>query len=132
MKLINTLYEKHRNLILYGIIGSLSAGIDFITYVGLNTYLEVPYLTANFISVTCGISMSFYLNRTYNFKVSDKSTQRLILFFTIGFGGLLASTALLHFFMNYTSLSSEIAKILSIVLVVFFQFLLNKFVTFKK
>lgn len=125
------LYYKFRNLILYGVIGGFSAGIDFVVFYSLTNILGVYYLVANIFSVTIGITISFILNKKYNFKVKDRVLKRFLIFISIGFGGLLLSSTLLYFFVDILILDKIISKILSIVLVVLIQFILNKFITFK-
>jgi putative flippase GtrA len=130
--MILTLFYKFRNLILYGIIGGFSAGIDFLVFYLLTSYLEVFYLLANIISVTIGITISFVLNKNFNFKVKDKVFKRFLIFISVGFGGLLLSSALLYFLIDILSFEKNISKFLSIVFVVLIQYFANKFVTFKK
>lgn len=126
------LYCRFRNLILYGIIGALSASFDFLLFYFLTTTLNVYYLFANVFSVTCGICLSFFLNREYNFKVKNKFIKRLTIFFSIGFFGLIISSGLLYTFVVFLQFEKVLSKLLSIILVVLMQFLLNKFITFKK
>ena len=78
-----------------------------------------------------GITTSFYLNRTYNFKVNDKTAQRFSIFLAVGLTGLLMSNFILWVGIDKLHFNKSITKLASIVLVVFFQFLLNKFVTFR-
>ena len=85
--IIFKLYYKFRNLILYGIIGCFTSGLDFIVFTVLSKYLGIFYLVANCISVLVGISTSFALNRAYNFKVKDKTKQRFAIFLTVGLCG---------------------------------------------
>ena len=129
--LIKTLYQKFHNLILYGIIGSFSSGLDFAIYTVLVQVLGVHYIVANCISVVAGISTSFILNRNYNFKVKDKTGRRFGIFLCVGFTGLLLSNLILYTCINTFALNKIVSKLLSIVLVVFFQFLVNKYFTFK-
>jgi putative flippase GtrA len=131
-QIILTLYCKFRNLILYGIIGIFSAGIDFLVFYMLVTILAVFYLIANIFSVTIGITISFILNRNYNFRVKDNVSKRFLMFTSVGLGGLLLSSALLYFFIDILALDKVISKVLSIIFVVLTQFLLNTFITFKK
>jgi putative flippase GtrA len=131
-QIILTLYSKFRNLILYGIIGILSASIDFLVFYMLVTILEIFYLIANIFSVTMGITISFILNRNYNFKVKDNIFKRFLVFILVGFFGLLLSSILLYFFVDILAFDKVISKILSILFVVLIQFLLNTFITFKK
>ena len=129
--LIKTLYQKFHHLILYGIIGSFSSGLDFAIYTVLVQVLGVHYILANCISVVAGISTSFILNRNYNFKVKDQTGRRFGIFLCVGFTGLLLSNLILYTCINTFALNKIVSKLLSIVLVVFFQFLVNKYFTFK-
>lgn len=129
---VNSLYCRFKNLILYGLIGSFCAGIDFGIFFLLHKQFGIFYLTANIISVSAGITLSFLLNRKFNFKVEDKGYIRFLIFFSIGFTGLLVSLALLYLFIDIFGLNSLFSKFLSIILVVFSQFMLNKTITFRK
>lgn len=131
-QIIFALFYKFRNLILYGIIGIFSAGLDFIIFYALTTIVEVFYLIANVFSVTIGITTSFILNRKYNFKVIDKVFKRYLIFVSVGSFGLLLSSALLYFFIDIVTLDIIVSKVLSIVFVVLIQFFVNKYFTFKK
>jgi len=129
--LIKTLYQKFHHLILYGIIGSFSSGLDFAIYTVLVQVLGVHYILANCISVVAGISTSFILNRNYNFKVKDKTGRRFGIFLCVGITGLILSNLILYTCINTFAMNKIVSKLLSIVLVVFFQFLVNKYFTFK-
>lgn len=131
-KVINNLYGKFHHLILYGIIGVFSSGLDFVIYTLLIQLVGLPYLFANCISVLGGISTSFILNRNYNFKVKDHAKRRFSIFLTIGLCGLAFSNLILYGCVDIMNLNKIFSKVLSIVLVVFFQFLLNKYITFRK
>lgn len=130
--MLKTLYIKFRNLILYGLIGCLSSGLDFCVFTGLTSLMGVNYLFANCLSVVVGISVSFYLNRTYNFQVKDHVKRRFLTFLLVGFSGLLLSNVILYVGIDILHGAEIISKLASIVLVVGFQFLLNKFITFKE
>ena len=131
MELLKRLYAKFRHLILYGIIGSFTASLDFLVFTLLTRVLDINYLVANCISALVGITTSFYLNRNYNFKVNDKTAQRFSIFLAVGLTGLLMSNLILWVGVEKMHLNESITKLASIVLVVFFQFLFNKFITFR-
>jgi putative flippase GtrA len=127
---IKGLYQSFRQFILYGIIGGISAGLDFVVFTllckeGLN------YQFANIISIHCGITCSFILNRHFNFKIKDKTLQRFLSFYIIGFIGLSISAGLLYLLVSLNQWNEINAKLLSIVIVAIVQFLLNKFITFR-
>lgn len=130
--LIKKLYKKFRNLILYGVIGSSSALLDFTIFTILTELCGVYYLIANCISVTCGLTNSFILNRKYNFKVTDKTIKRAAMFFFVGFCGLILNSTLLYIFINYAYFVTPVAKLCAIAIEVLLQFTINSLITFKK
>lgn len=125
------LFSRFRHLILYGIIGSFSAGLDLAIYTVLVSFVGMSYLMANCISVLAGITSSFCLNRNYNFRVRDNVVRRFAIFLAVGLFGLLLSNIILYICIDIFCVHKIIAKLLSIILVVGIQFLLNKFITFK-
>lgn len=122
---------KFRNLIIYGIIGSFTSFLDFCVFTVLTSFVSFHYLLANCISVLVGITTSFLLNRSYNFKVKDHFKRRFAIFLSVGLSGLVLSNIILYVGIDLMHCNEMIVKLASIVLVVGFQFLLNKFVTFK-
>ncbi|MBQ9670692.1 MAG: GtrA family protein [Prevotella sp.] len=129
-KFFSSLYSRFRDIILYGIIGTFSSGLDFIIYSLLVKYIIPQYIIANCMSTMCGIVTSFILNRNYNFKVKDKIKQRFSIFLTVGICGLFLSNVILYLFIDVFGVDKFISKITSIILVVFFQFMINKYFTF--
>lgn len=126
------LIKKFKHLILYGIIGSCSSGLDFSIYTLFVKVCDINYLLANCCSVLVGIVTSFVLNRRYNFKVTNHTARRFITFLCVGLLGLMLSNVILYLCIDYGSLNELVSKLLSIVLVVMLQFLVNKYVTFKR
>jgi putative flippase GtrA len=131
-QIITSLYSNYRNLILYAVIGSFSAGMDFLVFTVLTSAFGVFYILANIVSVSVGIFTSFFLNRKYNFRVKDKVFKRFVFFIAIGLTGLCLSSALLYFFIDFMGIAKIQSKLFSIVLVVLMQYFLNKYITFKK
>lgn len=129
---VKLLYVRFRNLILYGVIGCFTAGLDFLVFTLLTKYVGLYYLFANCISVMVGITISFILNRSINFKVKDDAVKRFAIFLTVGLCGLLLSNIILYLGIDVRGGDRVVVKLLSVVLVVLFQFLLNKFVTFRE
>lgn len=129
--LLKNVFVKFRHLILYGIIGSFTSFLDFCVFTLLCSKLSVFYLIANCISVLIGITTSFILNRAYNFKVKDHAKRRFTIFLIVGLCGLGLSNIILFVGIDLFKANEVIVKFASILLVVGFQFLLNKFVTFR-
>ena len=129
--LIRKIYTQSRNLILYGIIGCCSSGLDFLIYTLLVSVFGWYYIVSNSLSVIAGITTSFTLNRNYNFKVRDKTKQRFSIFLTVGLCGMMVSNLILWYCIDKMEMNKIVSKLLSIGIVVLFQFLINKYITFK-
>ncbi len=131
MKIIKKLFDKYRQLITYIIIGGGCASIDYVIFLILTEFFGVAYLMANLISVNAGIITSFILNRNFNFKVKDKIVSRFVSFYFVGLLGLAISSLMLFVMIDILNYDKSFSKIVSIVVIAFIQFFLNKFITFK-
>ena len=125
-------YSNKRNLVLYALFGTFSASLDFCVFALLMQFFDLGYIYANIISVSCGMTLSFILNRNLNFKLKDKTSLRLVSFLIVGFTGMFLSTLILGLLFFIVPISMIYLKIFSAVLVVLIQFYLNKNLTFKK
>lgn len=125
------LFQRFRNLILYGLIGGFCAALDFGIFTLFCHYDVLPYLWANVISTHVGIFTSFFLNRSLNFKVKDKMPQRFLSFYAVGLTGLGLSSLMLWLMVDKANWNELVCKLVTIVVVSLMQFLLNKYVTFK-
>lgn len=129
--IVKMLYTRFRHLILYGIIGGFCATLDFGVYTLLCHFDVMPYLWANVVSIHCGIFTSFLLNRTFNFKVKDKTTQRFLSFYMVGLIGLGISEGMLYLMVTVGEWNELMSKLISVVVVALVQFVMNKYITFK-
>ncbi len=117
--------------ILYIIIGTSGASLDYTVFFILFNYLSVPAAIASIISMPVGIINNFFWNRQFNFKIKDKLWQRFGSFLSIGAVGILISTGYIYVAHDLFGLEGNITKLSSIVLIAIIQFFLNKYITFK-
>ena len=129
---LKSIYSRFRNLILYGLIGGFCSALDFGIYTLLCHFEVMPYLWANIISIHVGIFTSFVLNRSLNFKVKDRTPQRFLSFYAVGLTGLGISELMLYLMVTLGGMNEVVCKLISIVVVALIQFLLNKYITFKR
>lgn len=128
---IKEICSKHRNLILYAIIGFFSSSLDYCAFFFLSEIVGINYLPANCVSVFTGITTSFLLNRAYNFKIKDHSSRRFAIFLCVGLFGLLLSNIILYIGIEIIKFPKLIIKFVSIFFVAGIQYIINKYVTFK-
>ena len=119
-----------RNLILYGIIGGVSSGLDALIFALLVKGFGINQFIANTISIHCGILMSFVLNSRYNFKKTDDFFGRFIPFYLTGLFGLALSQGMLWLGGHFGA-DTIITKLVSIVVVALVQFFINRAVAFR-
>lgn len=115
-------------LIKYFFIGILAASIELLIFSFFTNHLN--YVIANSIAYSFGIITSFTLNKFYNFKVKDKTIIRFGRFLIVNISGLFISNLILIYFSGLLPLIE--LKILSMPIVIFFQFIMNYLWTFKK
>ena len=106
--------KNFKHLIKYCIIGCSGAGLDFLLYSLL------------------GIVNNFFLNALLNFKTKDHLLLRLCSFYAVGLIGIGITAGLLYLLIECFSINAVIAKIITIFVVTAVQFILNRFVTFKR
>ena len=124
--------RRYRELIVYCVIGGTGATLDFVIYSLLSKGVGIHYQVANIVSVSAGIINNFFWNYYFNFKAKDKLLRRLGSFYAVGMFGCLLSALLLWIFIENLGINPIVAKLGTIMFVTVVQFLLNKFVTFKK
>ena len=123
---------KYRELIIYCVIGCSGATLDFVVYAAFTRGAGLHYQLANFLSVSFGIVNNFFLNSFFNFRTRDRMLVRFCCFYSIGMFGWVLSAGCLWLFIEKIGLSALVAKFGTIFIVTVVQFLLNKFITFKK
>lgn len=124
-------YPLLREIFLCGIIGCSTACLDSGIFLVLRKFHINLYLS-NFVGNNVGITVSFLLNTFLNFKVKDCITQRMLRFFAVGYCGLLLSMFLMYVGINILFLKEITVKLISIIIVAVFQFILNKSFTYRR
>lgn len=136
----NEKVQKHKNLIIYIIIGGIAAIIDmgsfaiFLNLLKTNKMLvelKIDGVVANFISMNLGMIFSFLGNTYINFKKTDNIGKRATKFFVIGYTGVALSTLFNGILGNLFPSYKIVIKAISIILVAAYQFGLNKKITYK-
>jgi len=120
-----------RPALLYALFGCIAAGSDLLIFTILVEAELLPVRPANILSVSCGILISFVLNRAFTFKVRDRVLRRLAGFFAVGLLGLALSDLVIGALTGWADLWPPLAKLLSIPLVFLLQYNVNRLVTFR-
>jgi putative flippase GtrA len=119
-----------REFVYYAVIGLSGVVLDFVLFVLLTRVFGIDPLLSNFISISAGIINNFLLNVRFTFKVTDHLWHRFALFYGVGFLGIVLSEILLSGFHYGLGLSDVVAKLATLPVILVFQFVLNKFISF--
>lgn len=123
--------ESFNQLVKYVLIGILGLVVDFGTY-WILTDININVEIANMISSTCGIINNFFWNSYTNFKVHNRMFLRFISYFLVGQITTVFTTISLFIFATKLGFSHLIVKVIATIVATLLQFVLNKFVTFRK
>ena len=119
----------------FGIVGLSNTLISYGVYVGL-TYVGVPYVLASVIGFVVSVLNSFFWNNRYVFKKNDGEQRNLWwtlakTFLAYAGTGLISSNILLVLFVEKMGISKYLAPILSLVITIPLNFVINKFWSFR-
>ena len=138
MNYIKKLYVKYNELVNYGIAGVLTTFICLSSYylltmTLLDAKIPIQLQIANIISWTIGVIFAYYVNRVFVFKSkNDNKKQEIFKFFLSRLFTLVLDMLFMGLTVTILGLNDKIMKIVSNIIVIIFNYILGKFVVFKK
>jgi putative flippase GtrA len=114
----------------YSVIGASGATLDFLAFLVLYNVLQVNPFISTVISVSLGIINNFIWNVLFNFKVRDHLLRRFVSFYAVGGFGILLSAVIIYILHDLLHMNANLAKLLSIPIIVVVQYGLNKTYSF--
>ena len=133
---LNKHRETRNQFIKFGFVGLGNTILDLGVYILLTRSLHffaVNYLLANTISWICAVMFSFTMNRYWTFKAHFHSAARTqyAKFFIVSVVSLLLSQITLFVAVDVVGIHDLAGKAASIVIVMFWNFFMNKKWTFR-
>lgn len=136
--LINKMYQKHKEIILYLFFGILTTIIGVSLYYLLtffflnpNNYIELQI--ANIISWIISVLFAYLTNRVYVFKSDNQSKlQELSSFFTTRLITLLMDMVIMAVGVSLFKYNDRLVKIISQIIVIISNYLFSKLIVFNK
>ena len=143
------MHNTFKEVIKYGIVGGIGAIVDAGIFYLLTSLFNVSYpfggvvnsmfhittaniLISSFIGQFLGAVNNFILNGYFTFKVKDNKLKRFIPYLGVFFLGVIISTFSLTIMLDYLQMNEMLSKIIAMVIVAMIQFMLNKFIVFRK
>jgi putative flippase GtrA len=122
---------KSNRFVLFCIVGAISSLIDIaLLYVGVSV-LHLHLFVAATLSFALASVNGYMLNRLMTFKTARASTAQYLQYLLVSIVGLGLTLLFMHVLTAYLLLHYLLAKIVTIVLVVFWNYFANAFWTFR-
>lgn len=119
-----------RQLTSYALLGCIAVGVDVLVYETLTDALGIYPLVSNVASASVGITTSFFLNRRFTFRVTNRPGRRYLMFLAVGTTGMLVQEVIIWALLAHAMVGNLVAKLIAVVSAGVLQFLLNRGVTF--
>jgi putative flippase GtrA len=119
---------RDRGMILrFGTVGLITTALDIVLFTALTAAGALPAL-ANLFSYSCGIAVSYMLNRSWTFR-AEGGTERAVKFVALMLAGLALSTLLVS--LLATVLPAPVAKVLSVPVIFVYNYLAARLLVFR-
>ncbi len=136
MKKIKELFEKNSaqiiELIKYLIVGGATTVVSLIVYYGCLYLFSIDYRISNVISWIFAVAFAFITNRKFVFNSAGNVWAEIVSFLLVRLFSLGAETGSMIVAVEFMHIDEGIAKIIAQVIVVILNYILGKFVVFRK
>lgn len=129
-----TLYRNSKNFkpfFKYSIVGTIGTFIDLASLYFFVEYLDIPVIPASVLSFLLAVINNFLLNKSWTFKNRSSNYRKLFIkFLIVSVVGLLLTISSMYILVHVIGIWYMIAKALTSLIVLTWNFLGNKFWTF--
>ena len=120
------MYKKISQFIKFSFVGVSNTLISFAIYYAL-VYININYMIANIVGYIISSIWGYFLNRRWVFKGSkEKTTKSLIKYYIVYGSSFLINILCMYIWVDVLNISKTIAPILTMVITVPYNFILNK------
>lgn len=134
--MILTLVKKYKSIIIYGIVGCLSTAINIGVYLLMYDVLKIQNVPSNVVAWIVSVLFAFFANKLFVFE--SKNMSRAVVFAELcKFTLARLSTGLIDLLIMFITVdcmswNAAIWKVISNIIVIIGNYVLSKFVVFKK
>ena len=132
------LLKKYEEIISYLIVGGFTTLVSLLTYYLLVYTLFDPKVTielqiTNVLAWVVSVTFAYFANRKFVFKSADKmSLKEVINFYVSRLSTLIIDMGLMYLLVSVLNFNDKIIKIVVQVVVIILNYILSKFIVFKK
>ena len=135
---MKNIYTKYKEIINYIIVGGLTTCVSLLTYylltfTILNPNISIELQIATIISWITSVFFAFFTNKKYVFESKNKFNFKEITSFILSrLSTLLIEMLLMYLFVTVCKYNDKIMKIVVQIIIIILNYLLSKFLVFKK
>lgn len=124
---------KYHQFFRFCIVGTIGAIIDIGGLCVLVEFVGIYYLLAAAMSFTIAVINNYFLNKYWSFKnKSSNHTKQFIGFVLVSVVGLLINLGVMYSLTELLFVWYLLSKAIASIIVLFWNFFMNKYVTFKE
>ncbi|TSC59576.1 MAG: GtrA-like protein family [Candidatus Peregrinibacteria bacterium Greene0416_62] len=122
--------SSHIQFFRYFFVGGTAAVVDLVVYTTLLKLLGIPYLVAAFIGYMIGLAWNHYLCVLWVFQSKHSRSKEVTMVIAIAIGGLIWTELILYGLVEWGGSDEIVAKIISQILVLLWNFGMRKMYVF--
>jgi glycosyltransferase XagB len=122
--------KKHKEVILYLVIGSSAAALDFILFLFFYNNLHLQSAMATMASILVSTVYGFLMNTYINFRTFDRLVTRFGSYTAISMFAVVISGIILYLFTDTLGINGIYVKAISLPWIAYIQYRLNRKYTF--
>lgn len=130
-ELIKKNYFKYKDFIIYFIVGCIATLINVFSYYFYRMIINIYFINV-ILSWITSLLFAFYLNRKYVFKSKNKVIKELISFSFSRLLTLFLELIFMYILVDLFKINDMFAKLINLIIVFISNYLLSKFLVFKK
>lgn len=136
MDMLNKIFIKYKELILYIFFGGLTTAVNWIVYFVLYNAFSIHYILSDAAAWVAAVLFAFFTNKSFVFNSNAKAYPQVLKEMFLFFGSRLI-TLFIEIFLLYTSdkwlhMNVNISKIIIAVIVLVLNYVFSKIVVFRK
>lgn len=136
MRKIKELIKKYEEIIKYLIIGVLTTAINYIIFAILTQFTNIDMHICNIIAWIISVIFAYFTNKLFVFKSRSFEFgiigKEILSFSAARIFSLLLEELILYVFVNLLHMNELIIKLIANIIVIIVNYILSKFIIFKK
>ncbi len=129
--LVKYFQENKGQMLRYAVVGGTGAIVDLGALYILTEFFHFYYLWSTTLSFIVSALLNFYFNRRWTFKSSGNTKKQLLIFSFVATSGVVLNGFIMYILVDWLKIYYMLAKVFSVGIVTIWNFLWNKYLTFK-